>query len=93
MGSKFAQNRIRTADRLDPPRERQHITPMAVGVKQRVEARMASRGQRLLELRQPILRNGRDGICSGQHCAIRKGAAEGLFSQLNYHISALAAQR
>jgi hypothetical protein len=29
-----------------------------------VETRTGSRGQRLLELRQPILRNSRDGICS-----------------------------
>src|SRR4029077_16888705 len=83
MGSKFAQNRIRTADRLDPPGERQHITPMAVGVKQGVKARTASRGQRVLELRQPILPDRRYRVCSNQHCAIRKAAAE---FHRNYHI-------
>jgi hypothetical protein len=61
------QNGIRTIDGLDVPRQGQHIAPMAVGMKQRREARCARRCEHRFELRQPSLRNHRDVVCSGQH--------------------------
>src|SRR5438128_1241598 len=64
---KLAHNRIRAADRLDVPGEGEHIAPMAVGMKQPLEARAARRCECCLEPRQPTLRNHRDGVRSGQH--------------------------
>jgi hypothetical protein len=66
MRCKVSQNRIRTVDRLDVPGEGQHIAPKAVRMKQCLEASAPWRCERLVELRQPTLRNRRDGVRSGQ---------------------------
>src|SRR5262249_49038934 len=67
MRCKLAHNRIRVADRLDVPGQGEQITPMAVSMKQPLEARAARRCECCFELRQPTLRNRRHGVCSGQH--------------------------
>src|SRR5207245_3184777 len=67
MRCKLAHNRIRAADRLDVPAQGEHIAPMAVSMKQPLEARAAWRCECCFELRQPTLRNRRDGVRSGQH--------------------------
>jgi hypothetical protein len=67
MRVQFSQNRVRAADRLDVPAQRQHVAPMAVGMKQGFEQAAAGRCERAFELRQPVIRFYRDVIGSVQH--------------------------
>jgi hypothetical protein len=67
MGCKLAQHSIAAADGPDLPSQREHIPPMALGMKHRVEASAVCGCERAVELRQPILRNGRDAVCSREH--------------------------
>src|SRR5262245_28558957 len=75
MRCEFSQNRIRTVHRLDVPRQGQHIAPKAVRMKQGLEASAPWRCERAFELRQPTFRNGRDGVCSGEHRGLSRLAS------------------
>jgi hypothetical protein len=57
------QNGIRAFDRFDAPGERQHIAPIAVGMKQRFEQNFIGLRKGPFELRKPFLRSGRGGFC------------------------------
>ena len=62
LRSHLSQNRVRAVDCFDLPGQRQHITPMTVGMKQRLEQDIVGRRKGPFELRKPILRSGRGGV-------------------------------
>ncbi len=55
LGFQLTANGIVALDRPDVPGERQHVAPIAVGMKQRLERRAILLRQRIFEPRQPIL--------------------------------------
>ena len=59
----LSQNGVRAVHRFDVPGKRQHIAPMAVGMKQRVEQTVVGLYKGPFELREPIPRSGRGGFC------------------------------
>ena len=67
MLAQLAHDRISAIDRSDTPGEREHIAPVAVAVKQRVEEDLITFGKRVFELAKPICRSCRHVIGSDQH--------------------------
>jgi hypothetical protein len=63
----LAQDRVRAADRLDVPAQRQHVAPMAVGMKQGFEQAVVGFCERAFELRQPVVRGNPDIVSPVQH--------------------------
>ena len=61
------ENGIPAIDGLDAPRQRQNITPVTVGMKQRLEPCIVTFAQRALELRKPALGDRQIGFSSGKH--------------------------
>ena len=60
-------DRLRAAHRLDGPRERQHIAPIAVGNEEILQRSRVGASERALELREPLLDIGVDGCRSVEH--------------------------
>jgi len=67
MHPQLFENRIPAIDGHDAPRQRQHITPVTVSMKQRLDQRIVSFAQRALELSKPTLRDRQIGFSSGKH--------------------------
>jgi hypothetical protein len=67
MHPQLFENRIPAINGHDAPRQRQHITPVTVGMKQRLEQRIVAFAQRALQLSEPTLGDRQIGFSSGKH--------------------------
>jgi hypothetical protein len=67
MHPQLFENGIPAIDGHDAPRQRQYITPVTVGMKQRLEQRIVAFAQRALELSKPTLGDRQIGFSSGKH--------------------------
>jgi hypothetical protein len=67
VGFELSENGGPAVDRPDAPGQGQHIAPMAIGMKQALEQRAVVSCESLLEPREPMVRDRRDGFRSGQH--------------------------
>ena len=79
MRVQLRQDRVRAADGLEVPAQRQHVAPMAVGMKQGFEQPAAGFRQRGFELRQPVVRGYRDIIGPVQHSRSHTSRLRGVF--------------
>ncbi len=63
----LVDNSVGAIDRRDAPRQRQHIAPVALCMKQGFKPSMIGFGESLLELCQPHLHGHRGSFCFRQH--------------------------
>src|SRR5207302_287661 len=75
--SEPADDRVRAFDGPDVPGERQHITPIAVRMKQGLEETLARPSQGQLELHEPVLGKSREVFRSIQHREAVRRVPEG----------------
>jgi hypothetical protein len=67
MRFQLSKNGVPAVDGPDVPGQGQYIAPMAVGMKQRLEQDIVASRKSLLERREPVVRNRREGLRFSEH--------------------------
>ena len=75
------QDRVRAVDGLDVPAQRQHVAPIAVGMKQRFQRAVVRLRERVLELRQPVVHGYRNIVRFVEHARF---SAPAVFAAVPY---------
>ena len=76
----LVEDRVGAVEGLDVPAQRQHVAPIAVAVKQRVQQTVVGPRQRFLELRQPIVGAYRNVVGLVEHARFSSPAVCAAFS-------------
>ena len=67
MRPQLSHDGVPAVDGRDSPRQRQHVTPVTVSMKQRLEQGIVAIAQRSLQLSKPMLGKRQIGFGTGKH--------------------------